>query len=336
MIDIGVKRELLHEKIPLEAPLALQVTVTGACNFRCVFCHQSLSKERLQEYGVYHQFMEFHLFEKMLDDLRAFKTEIKTLNLGGFGEPLLHPQIDKMVAAAKAGGVKQVEIVTNASLLTPEVSDKLIEAGVDRLRISIEGLSRDMYRQMCGVAMDYEKLIENLAYFYRNKRGTTVYIKIIDSALKSKEDEKLFFSTFTPLADYIHVERMVPLVPEVEYLKSRNEFSYCMRGNRMEPVEICPQAFYTLAINSNGDVFPCCNVPRALTLGNLSVTSLREMWHGAPRVHFLKKILKKEKADFSVCRICTLYKYVYQPEDYLDDRQEVLLRKWNDFYKEEK
>jgi len=113
------------------------------------------------------------------------------------GEPLLHPQIADMVAYVTERQVAdRVEIVTNGMLLTHELSDKLIDAGLKRLRISVDGLSSEDYMRYCGVQMDFEQFVEQIQYFYAHKKETSLYIKIINYMVSQPEQRKKFYDIF--------------------------------------------------------------------------------------------------------------------------------------------
>jgi MoaA/NifB/PqqE/SkfB family radical SAM enzyme len=64
--------------------------------------------------------------------------------LGALGEPLSHPDIVDMVAQAKAAG-SPVEIITNGTLLTRELSGRMIDAGLDMLWVSLDGATPECY-----------------------------------------------------------------------------------------------------------------------------------------------------------------------------------------------
>ena len=67
----------------------------------------------------------------------------------GLGEPLANPKIPDMIRRlAEAHVTDRIEIVTNASLLTHEMTDRLLEAGLTYLRISLQGLSAEKYKEI--------------------------------------------------------------------------------------------------------------------------------------------------------------------------------------------
>ncbi len=120
----------------VDRPAKLYIEPTNRCNLDCRTCMRHGWEEPLG-------FMEFGLFEKIMEDLRSFP-ERPGIFLGGFGEPLGHARIVDMVAAAKQGG-SQVELISNGILLDEAMADRLVEAGLDRLWVSIDGSSPESY-----------------------------------------------------------------------------------------------------------------------------------------------------------------------------------------------
>jgi wyosine [tRNA(Phe)-imidazoG37] synthetase (radical SAM superfamily) len=76
--------------------------------------------------------MEFELFEKIMKELsRASRKPVVHLN--GFGEPLLDRLLPERIKLAKACRIEHTYIVTNASLIFPETSRKIINSGLDTI-----------------------------------------------------------------------------------------------------------------------------------------------------------------------------------------------------------
>jgi MoaA/NifB/PqqE/SkfB family radical SAM enzyme len=109
---------------PLDHLAKVYVEPTNRCNLECRTCIRHGWDEPLGQ-------MEEATFARIMDGLRTFSPP-PTIFFGGFGEPLAHPHIVEMVAQAKALG-GPVELITNGTLLTGEVSRRLIAAGLDLL-----------------------------------------------------------------------------------------------------------------------------------------------------------------------------------------------------------
>ena len=100
-------RVRLAEHLPLDVPLSLQIDPSNECNFRCTFCptgHPDLLAQARQSPG---QLLDYALYERLINDLKAFGQPLKTLSLHKDGEPLLHPRLPAMVKLARDAGVAE-------------------------------------------------------------------------------------------------------------------------------------------------------------------------------------------------------------------------------------
>jgi radical SAM protein with 4Fe4S-binding SPASM domain len=244
------------------------------------------------------------------------------LRFAAIGEPLLHPEIADMTAYARDAGIAEsIDIVTNASRLTPAVSDALIEAGLSRLRISLEGLSSEDYRRNAGVTVDFRMLTENIRYFYRHKNETHVYIKIIDYMTPSIEQEARFHEIFEPICDSLSVEHLTPTVRAIDYRKLAPDAGQGrpQNGDVLLDARICPQGFYMMQINPDGKVAPCCNMTYPAILGDANEQSVPEIWNGGRFDRFRNAMLESRDRASPICGECLLYRYDLHDEDRLDE-----------------
>jgi MoaA/NifB/PqqE/SkfB family radical SAM enzyme len=132
--------------VPVGGPLYMQVSISDPCNHRCVMCafHPPAEQDdRLGQFGgTLPGLMPRDEFTALVDELRALGT--RQIDLVGRGEPLLHPHAADMVAYAKDRGFT-VTMTTNGSRLDEATARKLVEARLDRLRISLNAGSAETY-----------------------------------------------------------------------------------------------------------------------------------------------------------------------------------------------
>lgn len=319
----NTRRAELHERLPLDAPLSLHVFPSYYCNFRCSYCLHSLNEEKLKQLAFKRQLMEFDTYRKTIDSLEEFGSTLKALIFAGHGEPLIHKDIAAMVAYAKKNNAaERVEIVTNASLLEQALSEQLIEAGLDRLRISVQGVSAEKYRDISGIDIDFEKLLENIRYFHTNRKKTEVYIKIIDIALNDESDKKKFYDTFAPVSDTAAIEYTIPFIPEIDYRGMSSSLTRCKQGHQRSS-HICSMPFYMLVVEPDGAVVPCCSAEVPLIYGNIHENSLSEIWNSEVKRAFLQMQLEDRNMN-RVCSRCSVPGFGLQEGDYLDDHVEKL------------
>ncbi|MBI4650513.1 SPASM domain-containing protein [Candidatus Desantisbacteria bacterium] len=322
----GGKRTKLAEVLPLDTPFVIQIFPVYSCNFRCSYCIFSIDKAK-RGFISDKIIMDFELFKKSVDDIALFPDKIKVLRFVGIGEPLLHKKIVDMVEYAASKSIaKTIEILTNASLLTPELSNSLISAGLTRLVVSLQGTTKEKYQKVSGINIDFDNFIENLRYFYKNKGNVQVYIKIVDSALDNKDDEKKFYGIFGDICDTMAIEHTVPIHAGIDYenVIKNKDMALTQFGLPVSEVKICPQPFFTMQINPDGKVVPCFSFEYPEVVGNCNEQSVREIWNGNQFQRFRRIMLDGAKNICEICAKCNIIKYRLFPEDVLNKDAERL------------
>ena len=324
------QRTLLASALPLATPYMVQVFPVYACNFKCNYCIFTLPKSE-RGYVSDQKFLDFELFRKCIDDIKRFPDKLRMLRFAGTGEPLLHPKIAEMVAlAAKADIAQSIDIVTNAALLTPELSRRLVEAGVNRIRVSIQGVSREKYLATTGTYAELDKIVSNVAHLYAIRGKVELYVKIIDSTLATPEDEQTFYRLFGDIADVLAVEHLLPASSLIDYSKIAGSaaMNKTQNGAAIAETDICPQPFYMLQINPDGVAVPCCGMESPLKLAQLADTSLVDVWQGATLNAFRSAMLSGKRCENRVCANCEQFRFAMFPEDVLDDSATRLLAEY--------
>lgn len=125
---------LLRRADPL--PTQIYLEPTSVCNLDCRICVRKTWDEPTG-------FMHMETYQRLIDGLRQIPS-LKRVNFWGIGEPLLHPQIVSMVALAKELGA-ETQIITNGLLLDRTKAEGLVNAGLDRLIISIDSISPETH-----------------------------------------------------------------------------------------------------------------------------------------------------------------------------------------------
>lgn len=324
---VNGKREMLASKLPLDTPYSITIFPIYACNFRCKYCLHSLEKDE-REFISDTITMPWETYKKCIDDILKFPHKVKMLHLSGLGEPLLHKDIGKMVAYANQKGVAEgIDIVTNGSMLTKELTHELVDAGLTVLRISLQGINEEQYKREAGIDIDFDEFYNNIKYFYDNRGNTKLYIKVIDEILDDGQQEE-FFNMFGDICDIIAIEHLCPFVDKINYTDTfnQNEFYVTMNGNQVPNTNICPQPFYSLQIYPDGKCIPCCTVEKPIVVGDCLKQSLVQIWNGDVMNSFRRLQLQSKKENNRVCAKCQQYKYGMFKEDILDEYASDLLK----------
>jgi radical SAM protein with 4Fe4S-binding SPASM domain len=220
--------------------------------------------------------------------------------------------------------------VTNASLLTPETSDMLLDARLDCLMISLQGISGDQYYKTSGVRIDYSGLIEQISYFYTRKskrqgKQCRVILKIMDEMIPTPKDREVFSEIFGGIADELTVDSVMPtggLVDDDHFRFKKNRF-----GDPVRDARVCAQPFYTVILDYDGSCYPCCQLENPPWLGNAAKSDFLEIWNAGAHFKLLKALLERRLDAFPRCVQCDLYKYMIAESDVLDGYEDEILNR---------
>ena len=167
------KRTRLADVIPVNTPFVFGFFTGDICNFKCKYCIQASLNSGIE---LQDKFLDWSTFIEVADSLKQFPNRIKKVLFSSMGEPLLNKNLPKMIAYLNANDVADAyEIVTNASVLTHELSRQLIDAGLTRLCVSIQGITDQKYLDICQAKVKFANIVDELSYFYNyiNKKRKT-------------------------------------------------------------------------------------------------------------------------------------------------------------------
>lgn len=323
---INSERVTLGKVLPLETPFTLNICPTLYCNFKCGYCIHSLDDETKKQSIIGTKMhMTFATFKKAIDGCKNFEQKLKCILFCSYGEPLLNPDIVKMVKYASDSGISErIEIVTNGYMLTNKISDELIDAGLTALRISLQGLDADSYKKMSQININYEEFTNQIKYFYNKKQGKncTLFVKIVDAALNHYAAE-IFYNTFRDFTDLMYIEHIFKQHEEVDYSKVTDKISDTKNDFKNLNVAICPYPFYSINIYADGTIHNC-HERKYSTIGNVADVSVYEAWNSKSTKLFFINLLG-EKTAF--CKKCNLAKGLIKKQDVIDEyKNEILIR----------
>ena len=319
----------LAKAIPLKTPLIVQIFNIYACNLACKFCHYGLPRDKRPKLTTKAK-MSLDLYKKIIDDAKGFEDRLKLLRFCGAGESLLDGDIVEMVRYASERDVAEtIELITNGTLLTPETSRALLDAGLTQVRVSIYGLSSAKYLEICGAKVDFDQLVDNVRVFYEENRRrgsrTKIYIKTINCTLDGPEDERTFVELFAKYCDIYAVESVVPNVQGVDYSVwiAEGRPHYNSSGVPLPTIHVCPQPFHLMTICPDGRAVPCSN-ETMMGIGDCNTQSLPEIWRGDTLRQCQRRMLDGSVAFGGVCTDCAIVQCRPFPEDILDHDAERL------------
>ncbi|PIT90789.1 MAG: hypothetical protein COU22_00315 [Candidatus Komeilibacteria bacterium CG10_big_fil_rev_8_21_14_0_10_41_13] len=312
------KRKLGFKDLVPPLPNVLIVEPANFCNLRCPLCPTGSGR-----LGREPRLMTYEEFKNIIGQVKGY---VKKLFLFNYGEPLLNPDTPKMAKEAVEAGMK-VKMSTNAMLLnSKELCVDLINSGLQHLIISLDGLDQETLCQY-RVGSDLETVKKNIRLMVETKKemkASTPKIELQFIVMKQNEHQKDDMANFakeigvdifaaktmflydTPEAQKM-AERFVPSDILFSRYQKNDQGEYVLKG---EITNTCGQVYETVAINSNGDVCPCCyDLFSRHVMGNVFKESLRSIWKNA-KYQGLRNQIKKDRSAIHMCDIC--------PENRLD------------------
>lgn len=274
-------------------PLHVDIEVTNICDLRCVMCERRFMS---RPQGM----MSFDLFKKIIEECSCIGVDSCKMNL--WGESLLHPDLVNMIKYVKDNSNIVTQFNTNANKLNPDKSIELIKAGLDKLTISFDGITKKTYESI-RVNGDFNKVLANIESLIQNKiklSSKTPFLTIQIIRMPENEPElDSFVEYWRDKVDFISVTNIGATAGSSEIL------SHSLRQRSEKERVSCQQLWQRLSILWDGKVTVCCNDYNGfLTLGNYGESSLTDYWH-SKKLNNLRQ--KHKKHDFSniICRKCT-------------------------------
>lgn len=274
----------------------LYLEITNNCNLSCIFCpRQKITRKK--------GYMDMDLYKHIIDDV--IDSNINSINLHGFGEPLLHPDIIEMIKYAKERGVKSVSFNTNGVLLTKDMSLKLIESGLDVIKISIDSVNPKIYKHM-RVGADLDKVIKNVVYLVhlKNKLNKLKFIIGIQfMTTKLTFDEEIINFTLNKFGTSINLISYGLLGLRSNSIEGLNELQLAVSPeHRKKPCEIIGNGY---AVYWNGDVTVCCgDFNGEFIFGNIKESTLKELSKNEKLLSFYDTHKNKQFNKIPFCNVC--------------------------------
>jgi MoaA/NifB/PqqE/SkfB family radical SAM enzyme len=307
------------------SPRSVAIDPLARCNLSCPLCPTGRGHHTSAGNGI----LSLALYCKILDQL----PKLRTLSLFNWGEPLLHPQIDEIIAIAARRGIA-VQAHSHLSLKKDDAFfERLIDAGLSALWVSLDGASEETYsRYRVGgdFALAFANL-ERLAQLKRRYRSKTPRIvwKFIVNRHNAHEVE-----TARGMARELGVEfTSVPILLGEDLVDYAIGESLEERRREWLPDEPaarapsyrsdeaaarapiyegrCSQLFESPVISPVGDVMPCCYATHpGNSFGNLERSSFEEIWGNASyrysRSLFVRPLSQRAHSDVrkNLCTSC--------------------------------
>ena len=289
-------------------PLSLNFEPTTSCNLRCPECPSGL-RSFSRPTGM----LEQKFFRKTIDELYD---KLIYLTFYFQGEPYLNPDFLDMVKYAAQKNIFTFTS-TNAHYLNEENSKRTVESGLDKLIISIDGTTQEVYEQY-RVGGNLEKVMEgtkNILKWKKKLKSKTPYIifqflvvkpnehQLEDAKRLTKElgVDEIKFKT-AQVYNYENGNELIPDNIAYSRYKKNADGTYSIKNKLLNQ---CWRMWSGCVITWDGLIVPCCFDKDAQhRLGNLKQSSLKDIWHSGAYNRFRSSILDSRK-EIDICSNCT-------------------------------
>ena len=265
-------------------PSLLWLEVTNRCNGNCIYCGR-------QYVGELHD-MDFNLYKKIVDSCPS----AETVQVSGFGEPLLYPHLVEAVAYARKKK-KKVRFYTNASLLTEDLSVQLLRAGLSEIRFSVDNYTKKGYESL-RPGLKWEDVLTNIVRFEHLKRRGGYKTATLLRMTRTKENH----NHIPKIVEFW--ERIVPrtaITSEV-YIPPPNMLREKPFSSE-KPIN-CMRVKQHLSVKSDGTLILCCrDWFKVYPMGNLVEEHALHAFNGQ-KFNEVREALVKGRNYPSLCKYC--------------------------------
>lgn len=300
---------IINKPIQWGLPISVSFEPTTSCNLRCPECPSGL-RAFTRPTGM----LENSFFRQTIDDIYK---DILYLIFYFQGEPYLNKDFLGMVKYASSKGI-YTATSTNAHYLTDEVARKTVESGLDRLIISIDGTTQEVYKQY-RVGGHLDKVIEgakNIVKWKKKLNSKTPFVFFQFLVVKPNEHQveeiknlaaevgvdEVRFKT-AQVYDYENdPNQLIPVNEKYSRYKKNNEGKYIAKNKLANH---CWKLWQANVITWDGLVVPCCfDKDASHQLGNLKNKSFKEIWHNDNYKQFRKELMTSRK-NIDICANCS-------------------------------
>lgn len=311
IIKVGVGfylSRLLKKPFVFGLPVSVSVEPTTSCNLRCPECPSGL-RSFSRPTGM----LDEKIFMEITDQLHK---DLLYLIFYFQGEPFLNPKFIQMIEYAVSKKI-YTATSTNAHYFDSDTAKKTVRSGLDRLIISIDGTTQEVYQQY-RIGGSLEKVIEgtrNIIEWKKKLNSSKPYVVFqflvvhpnehqIEKAKKLAKEigvDNIVFKT----AQIYNYEKGSPLIPENQkysrYKKNKNG-AYTLKNNLLNH---CWKLWHSSVITWDGKTVPCCfDKDAKYKMGDLMEQKFNLIWKGNLYNQFRQAVLNSRK-ETDICANCS-------------------------------
>ena len=289
-------------------PWFVSIEPASVCNLSCIQCPVGQG-----DIARNNKFMDMNDYKGLLEEISGTTT---LLSLFFQGEPLMHKNFTEFVRYA-AGKKIYTQTSTNAQLMTEEVCRDLVDAGLDRIIISLDGSDQESYSTYRREG-DIQKVTQGIRILnrMREQAGSRKPLIVVQFLVFRHNRDQV--TDVKKMANNLGADRIWIKSAQIEYPETADEWipeghdqsryekndlgNWKLRGKIRNR---CRRLWQTMVVTSDGLVVPCCFDKRATyTMGQAGQQSITRIWKGRGYQDFRRKVLSSRK-EIEMCTNCT-------------------------------
>jgi radical SAM protein with 4Fe4S-binding SPASM domain len=334
---IQLIRGLFNGQFAKTGPFFVTWDIVGRCNLQCVGCPYHTP---LKSHDPPSPDFPFEVFQRLCEELKDLDT--CSLVFQGSGEPFLHPDLFRMIQTAKANGF-EVIILTNGTLLSQEIAERLLESRPDTIKVSLWATSPSEFEQNypgtpihvftriiegLNTLSDLKKINgasdpETILYFVINRNNYNSLNSAVDLALNTRCDG-VYFSIMhdsSEKVDFLMLDEdqicrlgddLAKIEKRLNHLHLTHNIDKLRFRYRIGEFVLnripCYVNWFHVRVRLDGHVFPCIRCAPEMDFGNVHTQSFREIWNGKASRAFRKLTMRRhagsELTEACDCRYC--------------------------------
>ncbi len=289
-------------------PIAVSIEPTTACNLGCPECPSGLKKFSRPTGNL-----KGDLNKKIIDQLLP---ELQYVTFYFQGEPFINPDFLEMVEYASSKKI-YTATSTNAHFITDDVARKTVESGLNRLIISIDGVTQDVYQQY-RVHGKLDKVIAGTKNILKWKKElNSNWPNVVFQFLVAKPNEHqiqgvielgkelgvddVWFKT-VQVYDYENGNPLIPTQEKYSRYKKLASGKYVLK-NKM--INQCWRMWQSCVFTWDGGVVPCCfDKDGTHRFGDISDQNFSQIWKGEGYKNFRRAVLRG-RDQIEICKNCS-------------------------------
>jgi len=268
-----------------DTPRAIQIETNLACNATCPFCpyvHMERGPKAMEDW----------VWRKIVDETRGLGIVYRPFLIN---EPLSEKRLPQIIRYIKQDATAKVEINTNGGLLNEKRSREILEAGIDVVRLSVDGFSKQTF-EPARPGVDYDAVVRNVHRFVELRDAGShrvhVEMRMIDMP-ENKHEQAAYVDYWKPIVDEVLI---VPL------------YRWPWEGQEKPVRKPCLKILDEMFFYTDGTSPLCCwdSAGRGL-VGDVKKESVLDIWNG-PVMRAMRDLLDRGRRDLiHLCSRCDAY-----------------------------